>query len=335
MKRLVSGIKPTGELTLGNYIGAIQQFVKLQDQLEDTEFFIFVADLHAITTPQDKQLLRKRVRDIAAFYIACGLDPERVTLFVQSEVLEHPMLGYIMESTAYIGEMERMVQYKEKKKKEQATGVRTSLLTYPALMAADILLYDADIVPVGEDQTQHLELTRTLAERFNSQYGDTFVVPNGFTPKVGAKIKNLQDPTKKMSKSDSESEKAYILLQDQIAQIKNKIKSAVTDSESKIYFDEKKKPGISNLLTIYAALTNREIEDIVKQYENETSYAKFKQELADIVGDHIEGIQKRYNELIASGELDNILDKGRDKASTYARRKISKVLSRLGLQRKK
>lgn len=335
MKRLVSGIKPTGELTLGNYIGAIQQFVKLQDTLEDTEFFIFIADLHAITTPQDKQLLRKRVRDIAAFYIACGLDPLKVTLFVQSEVMEHALLGYIMESTAYIGEMERMIQFKEKKQKEKATGVRTSLLTYPALMAADILLYDANLVPVGEDQRQHLELTRTLAERFNSQYGDTFAVPEGYTPKVGAKIKNLQDPTKKMSKSEAETEKAYILLLDPVAQIKNKIKSAVTDSDTKIYFDEKKKPGISNLLTIYSALTERSIEDIVKQYENETSYASFKQELAEIVGNHIEKIQKRYLELINSKELDEILDKGAETARLYARRKMTKVLSRLGLQRKK
>lgn len=333
--RLVSGIKPTGDLTLGNYIGAIKQFVNLQNELKDAEFFIFVADLHAITTPQDKQQLKKRVRDIAAMYIACGLDPNRVNLFIQSEVLEHPLLGYIMESTAYIGEMERMTQYKEKKQKQLKDGVRTSLLTYPALMAADILLYDADIVPVGDDQVQHLELTRTLAERFNSLYGETFVVPKAYTPKVGARIKSLQEPTKKMSKSESESEKAYILLLDNINQIKNKIRSAVTDNEAKIYFDEKNKPGISNLLTIYASLTDSSIEDIVKKYENETSYQKFKEDLAEIVGSTIEKIQTRYYKLIKSNELDEILNQGREKAQFIAKRKMTKVLNRIGLLRQK
>ncbi|MFA7417323.1 MAG: tryptophan--tRNA ligase [Acholeplasma sp.] len=334
MKRLVSGIKPTGELTLGNYIGAIKQFVRLQNELPDTEFFIFIADLHAITTPQDKQLLKKRVREIAAYYIACGLDPNRVNLFVQSEVMEHAMLAYIMESTAYIGEMERMIQFKEKRA-NQTEGVRTSLLTYPALMAADILLYDASIVPVGEDQTQHLELTRTLAERFNNQYGDTFIVPEGHVTKVGAKIKDLQDPTKKMSKSDDLSLKSYILLQDNLNQIKNKIKSAVTDSDTKIIFDEKNKPGISNLLTIYAALTDMSIKDIEAKYQNETTYAGFKSDLADIVSNHIGEIQARYQELMQSNTLDEILDAGAANASKYAQRKLSKVLFKMGLKRKK
>lgn len=334
MKRLVSGIKPTGELTLGNYIGAIKQFVRLQNELPDTEFFIFIADLHAITTPQDKQLLKKRVREIAAYYIACGLDPNRVNLFVQSEVMEHAMLAYIMESTAYIGEMERMIQFKEKRA-SQTEGVRTSLLTYPALMAADILLYDASIVPVGEDQTQHLELTRTLAERFNNQYGDTFIVPEGHVTKVGAKIKDLQDPTKKMSKSDDLSLKSYILLQDNLNQIKNKIKSAVTDSDTKIVFDENNKPGISNLLTIYAALTDMSINDIEAKYQNETTYAGFKSDLADIVSNHIGEIQARYQDLMQSSTLDDILDMGAANASKYAQRKLSKVLFKMGLKRKK
>ncbi|WP_025725458.1 tryptophan--tRNA ligase [Acholeplasma granularum] len=334
MNRLVSGIKPTGELTLGNYIGAIKQFVQLQNELPDTEFFIFIADLHAITTPQDKQLLKSRIKEIAAFYIACGLDPNRVNLFVQSEVMEHALLGYIMESTAYIGEMERMIQFKEKRR-NQEQGVRTSLLTYPALMAADILLYDANIVPVGEDQVQHLELTQTLAERFNSQYGDTFVVPKPYITKVGAKIKDLQDPTKKMSKSNDLSVKSYILLSDNLNQIKNKIKSAVTDSDTSIYFDEVNKPGISNLLTIYSALTNLSIEEIVEKYKNETSYAGFKIDLAEIVASHIGNIQTKYNELIASNTLDEILDQGAMKAKMFASRKMAKVLNKIGLKRKK
>lgn len=333
MKRLVSGIKPTGELTLGNYIGAIQQFVRLQNDLEDVESFIFIADLHAITTPQDKKLLKKRVKDIAAMYIACGLDPEKVCLFVQSEILEHVLLGYIMESTAYIGEMERMTQFKDKKQK-QTEGIRTSLLTYPALMSADILLYDAHYVPVGEDQKQHLELTRTLAERFNFQYGDTFIIPEGITPKLGAKIKSLQDPTKKMSKSDDESAKSYILLQDDLNVIKNKIKSAVTDSGTSVYYDLENKPGISNLLTIYASLTGMSIKSLEEKYKD-VSYATFKLELADVVVDHIRPIQEKYNELIVSKVLDEILDEGAQKARIIAQRKMRRVMMKIGLQRKK
>jgi tryptophanyl-tRNA synthetase len=330
MKRLVSGIKPTGEPTLGNYIGALRQFVNLQNELPDTEIFVFIADLHAITTPQDKQKLKKRIREIAALYIACGLDPERVTLFIQSEVMEHAVLGYIMESTAYIGEMERMTQYKDKKRK-QTEGIRTSLLTYPALMAADILLYDATVVPVGEDQRQHLELTRDLANRFNNMYGETFVVPEAYTPKVGARIKSLTEPTKKMDKS-SENPKSYILLQDDLNAAKNKIRSAVTDSDSKIKFDEKNKPGISNLLMIYAALTDRSIKDIEDQYIGST-YQAFKEDLANIVYDTLKPIQEKFNEILKSKELDEILDKGREKASYIARRKMSKVYKRIGLGR--
>lgn len=330
MKRLVSGIKPTGEPTLGNYIGALRQFVNLQNELPDTEIFVFIADLHAITTPQDKQKLKKRIREIAALYIACGLDPERVTLFIQSEVMEHAVLGYIMESTAYIGEMERMTQYKDKKRK-QTEGIRTSLLTYPALMAADILLYDATVVPVGEDQRQHLELTRDLANRFNNMYGETFVVPEAYTPKVGARIKSLTEPTKKMDKS-SENPKSYILLQDDLNAAKNKIRSAVTDSDSKIKFDEKNKPGISNLLTIYAALTDRSIKDIEDQYIGST-YQAFKEDLANIVYDTLKPIQEKFNEILKSKELDEILDKGREKASYIARRKMSKVYKKIGLGR--
>ena len=333
MKRLISGIKPTGELTLGNYIGAIKQFVDLSNTLEDTEFFFFIADLHAITTLQDKQELRKRTKDIAALYIACGLDPKKVCLFIQSEVLEHTYLSYIMESYAYIGEMERMTQFKDKKKK-QFDGIRTSLLTYPCLMAADILLYDATIVPVGEDQKQHLELTRDLANRFNHLYGNTFVVPEGFIPKVGAKIKSLTDPTVKMSKSDDSSAKSYILLLDDLNQIANKIKSAVTDSDTTIKYDLKNKPGISNLLTIYSSLTNLTIKEIEKRYKG-SSYAVFKEELANVVVKFIEPIQIKYREIINSKELDEILDAGALKASIIAKRKMSKVINKIGLGRNK
>ncbi|AUD63527.1 tryptophan--tRNA ligase [Tenericutes bacterium MO-XQ] len=332
MKRLVSGIKPTGSLTLGNYIGALRQFVKLQDELEDTEFFIFIADLHAITTPQEKQALKKSIKSIAALYIACGLDPNKVNLFVQSEVVEHAVLGYIMESTAYVGEMERMTQYKDKKQK-QTEGIRTSLLTYPALMAADILLYDADIVPIGDDQKQHLELTRNLAQRFNNLYGDTFVVPEGFFPKTGARIKSLTEPDKKMDKS-AENQKAYILLLDDLNQVKNKIRSAVTDSDTAIKYDLKNKAGVSSLLQIYASLTDLSIKDIELKYKD-SNYKEFKEDLAKIVADTLKPIQEKYQEIINSPYLDEVLDQGRQRASEIARKKMFKVYKRIGLGRVK
>ncbi|TVP85387.1 MAG: tryptophan--tRNA ligase [Acholeplasmataceae bacterium] len=332
MKRLLSGIKPTGQLTLGNYIGALRQFVKLQDELPDTEFFIFIADLHAITTPQDKGQLRHNIKSVAAVYMACGLDPGRVNLFIQSEIPEHVMLSYVMESTAYIGEMERMTQYKDKKGR-QTEGIRTSLMTYPALMAADILLYDADIVPIGDDQKQHVELTRNLAIRFNNAHGQTFVVPEPFFPKTGARIKSLTEPDKKMDKSH-DNPKSYILLLDDLNAVKNKIKSAVTDSEGTIRYDVKHKPGISNLLTIYASLADLSIKDLEKRYA-ESSYATFKADLAEIVVDTLRPIQERYHELIKHPLLDQVLDEGAKRAKEIARIKMLKVYKRLGLGRVK
>lgn len=330
MKRLLSGIQPTGKLTLGNYIGALKQFVKLQDELEDTELFIFIADLHAITTPQNKQELKKNIRSVAALYLACGLDPNKVNLFVQSEIAEHAQLGYVMESTAYVGEMERMTQYKDKKGK-QTEGIRTSLLTYPALMAADILLYDADIVPIGDDQKQHLELTRNLAVRFNNAYGQTFTVPEGYFTKTGARIMSLTEPTKKMSKS-ADNPKSYILLLDDLAQVRNKIKSAVTDSDGLIKYDPKKKPGISNLLTIYSALTDISIKTLEEMYETK-NYQVFKADLAEIVADALRPIQSKYFEIMNGTELDKILDQGAEKARLVAQRKLVKVYKKLGLGR--
>lgn len=332
-KRLVSGIKPTGDLTLGNYIGALKQFVKLQDELEDTEFFIFIADLHAITTKQDRLKLRENIKKIAALYIACGLDPEKSNIFIQSEVSEHLELNYIMESTLYVGEMERMIQYKEKRENNEAS-IRTSLLTYPALMAADILLYDANLVPIGEDQKQHLELTKTAANRFNNLYGNTFIVPEGLTPKTGARIMGLQYPNKKMSKSDDITDKDYILLIDDLARVKNKIKSAVTDNDNKIKFDKENKPGISNLLTIYSALTNISIKELEKKYEN-SNYGTFKNDLANVLVDELKPIQEKYHKILKSKELDDILNKGRDRAKMIAQRKIQKVYHKVGLGRKK
>lgn len=330
--RLISGIKPSGTLTLGNYLGAIKNFVKLQDELKDTDILIFIADLHAITIPQDKINLRKNIKDIAALYIACGLDPNRTHIFIQSEVPAHNQLGWIMECNSYIGELERMTQFKDKKAK-QVQGVSAGLLTYPSLMAADILLYDANLVPVGIDQKQHLEMARNLAERFNHIYGDTFVLPEPYIPKTGEKIKSLSDPSKKMSKSEDD-EKGCICLLDDLNIIKKKIKSAVTDSETKIKYDLTNKPGISNLLTIYSCITGLAIKDIEAKYIN-SNYAKFKEDLAEIVANEIKTIQDKYNELINSKELDDILDAGKEYANYLANRKITKIYNKVGLGRKR
>lgn len=332
MKRLISGIQPSGNITLGNYLGAIKNFVKLQDSLEDTDILIFIADLHAITVAQDKAKLRKNIKSLAALYIACGLEREKMHLFIQSEVPMHNQLGYVMETTGNIGELERMTQYKDKKQK-QVAGVSVALLTYPSLMAADILLYDASLVPVGVDQKQHLELTRNLATRFNNKYGETFVLPEPFIPETGAKIMSLVDPTKKMSKSDS-NPKAYISLLDEPNIIRKRIKSAVTDSDGKIMFDMENKPGISNLLTIYSCVTSMPIESIVEKYKN-SDYATFKSDLAELVVNMIEPIQTKYNEILNSKELDDILDEGRDYASNIAYKKIRKVYNKIGLGRKR
>lgn len=330
--RFLSGIQPSGNITLGNYIGAVKQFVKLQDHPDFTDFMVFVADLHAITVPQDKTLLRKSIRSLVAIYLACGLDPKKVHIFIQSEVSEHAELAWVLECNGYIGELERMTQYKDKKQK-QVEGVSAGLLTYPSLMAADILLYDINVVPVGQDQKQHLELTRTLAERFNNKYGETFVVPEPFIAPSGSKIMSLTEPTKKMSKSDP-NPKAYISLLDDPQVIKKKIKSAVTDLDAKVAYDPENKPGISNLLTILSCCTDTPISELVKKYEN-YNYANFKEEVANAVVAELEPIQKRYAELIDSSYLDEVLDEGRDYAKSLARRKITKVYNRIGLGRKR
>jgi tryptophanyl-tRNA synthetase len=330
--RFLSGIQPSGNITLGNYIGAIRNFVKLQDNKDFTDFLVFVADMHAITVPQDKTKLRANIRSLVALYLACGLDPKKVHIFIQSEVHEHAELAWVLECNGYIGELERMTQFKDKKAK-QTEGVSVGLLTYPSLMAADILLYDADVVPVGQDQKQHLELTRNLAERFNNKYGETFIIPEPFISKDGAKIMSLQDPTKKMSKSDP-NPKGYVALLDDINVIKNKIKSAVTDSEGTIRYDLENKPGVSNLLTILSVIKGRDIKTLEREYEGK-NYQAFKEDVIEAVISEIKPIQDRYNELINSKELDQVLDEGRDYASFLARKKLTKVYNKVGLGRKR
>lgn len=258
METIFSGIQPSGTITLGNYIGALKQFVELQNEYN---CYFCIVDQHAITVPQDRIELRKNIRSLAALYLAVGLDPKKATLFIQSEVPAHAQAGWMMQCIAYIGELERMTQFKDKSTGKEA--VTASLLTYPPLMAADILLYNADLVPVGEDQKQHMELTRDLAERFNKKYGDVLTIPGVRIPEVGARIMSLQEPTKKMSKSDP-NKKAFITPLDDPKQIEKKIKSAVTDSEGIVKFDKVNKPGISNLLTIYSILDKKQFPRLKK-----------------------------------------------------------------------
>ncbi len=324
-KRIFSGIQPSGLLTLGNYIGALKQFVELQ---QEGDCIFCVVDLHALTVPQDPAALRRNVRSLAALFLAVGIDPSQSTLIVQSHVKEHAELGWLMQCTAYMGELERMTQFKDKSAGKEA-GVNSSLFTYPALMAADILLYDASHVPVGEDQKQHLELTRDLAQRFNYRFGETFVIPEPMIPKVGGRIMSLDDPSKKMSKSNP-SEGSYIALLDDPSKIVKKLKRAVTDSENEIRYDIKNKPAVSNLLTIYSLVTNQSIEELESRYSG-VGYGAFKSELADAVVALLEPIQLKYRELIETDELDRILLQGAEKASALASKKMIQVKERMGL----
>ncbi|MBQ4867406.1 tryptophan--tRNA ligase [Priestia megaterium] len=328
MKTIFSGIQPSGTITLGNYIGAMKQFVELQ---HDYNCHFCIVDQHAITTPQDRLALRKNIRSLAALYVAVGIDPAKSTLFIQSEVPAHTEAGWMLQCVAYIGELERMTQFKDKSAGKEA--VSAGLLTYPPLMAADILLYNTDLVPVGEDQKQHLELTRDLAERFNKKYNDIFTIPEVRIPKVGARVMSLQDPTKKMSKSDP-NQKAFITLLDDAKTIEKKIKSAVTDSEGIVRYDKENKPGISNLLSIYSILANKSIEDIEAMYEGK-GYGDFKADTAKVVAEALAPIQERYYELVDSSELDNILDQGADKANATANKMLRKMRNAMGIGRKR
>lgn len=326
MKRLLTGLKPSGELTLGSLIGGIKGTIERQNEYES---FIFVPDMHAITVKQDREELRERIRKNVALYIAAGVDPEKNTIYLQSENLYHANLSWVLECTTYMGEASRMTQYKDKSSKGE--NVTVGLFTYPILMASDILLYDADLIPVGIDQKQHVELARNIAERFNKTYGETFTVPEPLIPKVGAKIMDLQNPTKKMSKSD-ETYKGVILLLDDEKTIRKKIMSAVTDSESKVYYDVENKPGISNLLTIYSSLKNISIQE-TEEYFKDYNYGNLKKEVADVVVETLLSIQEKYNKLINSSEIDDILDKGREKTNKIAKEKLEEVFNKVGLGR--
>lgn len=326
MKRMLTGLQPSGELTLGSLIGGISQSIKYQDEYDS---FIFVPDLHAITVPQDAKILHERIRKNVALYIACGIDPNKNTIYIQSENLYHTNLAWILECHTYMGEASRMTQYKDKSQK--FNNVPVGLFTYPILMAADILLYDADFVPTGIDQKQHVELARDLANRFNNKYGDTFKIPEPMIPKTGAKIMDLQNPTKKMSKS-SENVKGNIFLLDDEKTIRKKIASAVTDSDNKVYYDVKNKPGISNLLAIYSSLTNTSIKDTELHFKD-YNYGDLKKEIANIVVETLTQIQYKYNEIYNSEELDLILDNGLKKVQKISADKLKKVYKKVGLGR--
>ena len=332
MKNIVSGIQPTGSINIGTYLGSIRNFVALQEEMPDHHFYIFIADMHAITVPRNRAELRKTIKELAAIYIACGLKRDRVSLFIQSEVIAHAQMAHLLECHAYIGELERMTQYKEKAR-AQESGVSVGLFTYPVLMAGDILLYDAEYVPVGDDQKQHLELTRDIAMRMNNRYGECLRVPKPLIPKIGARVMSLTEPTKKMSKSDANVKSKIHLLDDE-AIVRKRIMSAVTDSEGIVRFDKTNKPGISNLMAIYGAVTNLSYEAIEHAFKA-ADYQTFKKAVADALVGELAPIQERYKAIVESGIIDEILDEGAERARHLSYKKIAKLYHKVGLGRKR
>ena len=326
MKRSLSGIKPTGNLTLGNYIGALRNFKKVQDEYES---FVFIADLHALTLPIDPQFLKNNTKDIVAFYLAAGLDTSKTTIFLQSDVSAHSELNSILINYLYMGELSRMTQFKDKSAKMNHEAIGVGLFAYPVLMCADILLYNPDIVPVGEDQKQHVELCRDLVHRFNTRYNkEVFIMPKAITPKVGARIMSLSDPTKKMSKSDP---KGDIFLKDEPNIIRKKIMSAVTDTGSDIYYDPINKPGISNLLQIYAALSDITIEEAQAKFKDIHQYGEFKKIVADKVLEELVPFQERYKNFLNNKTINEVLNVGKEKARYVANKTLTKVKKTVGL----
>jgi len=328
MAVIFSGIQPSGELTLGNYLGALRNFLDYQDE---HECYYCVVNQHAITVPQNPETLFQTTRNLAALYLAVGLDPKKVTLFVQSEVPEHVKLGWVMITNSYVGELERMTQYKDKAQK-RGDSIPAGLLTYPPLMAADILLYQTNWVPVGDDQKQHMEITRDLAQRFNRLYGEVFTIPEMKASVGGARIMSLQEPTKKMSKSD-DNQMATIHLLDTPDDIVKKIKRAQTDSLGYVHYDKENQPGVSNLMGIYNAITKKSYEEIEALYEGK-GYGSLKGDVAELLVDTLRPIQERYQELVNTPELDQILDEGAAKAHVKASETYRKVELAMGLCRK-
>lgn len=323
MKKVLSGIQPSGKLTLGNYIGALKNFVKLQHEHLCN---FMVVDLHAITVPQDPAALREQSEEVAALFVAAGIDPSKANVYMQSHVRQHAQLGWILTTLTNMGELERMTQFKDKSEGKESIG--SGLFVYPSLMAADILVYNADLVPVGEDQKQHLELTRDLAHRFNHRYGEYFTIPEPLIPEVGARIMSLDDASKKMSKSNP-NPGSYISLLDAPADIRKKISRATTDSGSEVRFDPVNKPEISNLITIYSQCAEIPVAEVERLYEGKM-YGAFKKELAEVVVGVIEPLQQRYHEIRESGEIFDILAQGAERASEMAEQTLMDVQRMMG-----
>ncbi|MCH1642625.1 tryptophan--tRNA ligase [Paenibacillus timonensis] len=323
MKKVLSGIQPSGKLTLGNYIGAIKNFVTLQN---DYACNFMVVDLHAITVPQEPAALTEQSEAVAALYIAAGIDPNKANVYLQSHVMQHAQLGWLLTTLTSMGELERMTQFKDKSAGKESVGA--GLFVYPALMAADILIYNADLVPVGEDQKQHLELTRDLAGRFNHRFGDYFTLPEPYIPEVGARIMSLDDASKKMSKSNP-NPGSYIALLDTPDEIRKKISRATTDSGREVKFDPASKPEVSNLITIYSQCSGLSIAEVEQRYEGQM-YGPFKKDLAEVVVGVLEPLQQRYREIRESGELRSILRQGAERASEMAEKTLQDVQRMMG-----
>ncbi len=325
-KTMITGVQPTGNFTLGNYIGAIKNFVSLQEQHDS---FIFIADLHGLTTYQEPKKINKIILDLAAIYLACGVDPKHTKFFVQSSVNEHSVLGFLVAFQCRVGELSRMTQYKSKKAKA-GNSVDLGLFIYPTLMAADILLYDAEVVPVGSDQKQHIEITRDLGERLNKRYGEIFKLPEYYIPENGHRIMDLQNPTEKMSKSAPLDDKGTIFVLDDVKTTRKKIMSAVTDSDNKVKYDEKNKPGISNLITILATLRDCSIKEVEKEF-GDCNYGVFKEKVADEVEKFLLNFQAKYQKYRESEELITILHEGAKAAEARAQKKLDFIKEKMGI----
>ncbi len=322
-----SGIQPSGEPTIGNYIGAIRNWVDIQNE-DGYECIYCIVDMHAITVPQEARVLRKNTLELLSLLIAAGLDPDKTTLFIQSHVSAHAELTWVLNTLTYMGQLNRMTQYKEKSRRLEDSSINSGLFTYPVLMAADILLYQTDYVPVGEDQRQHLELSRDLAERFNNRYSETFKIPEALIKEQGARIMSLNDPTSKMSKSD-DNEDAYLLLLDSPDKIRRKIKRAVTDSEGVVSYNDEQ-IGLKNLINIYSSFTNEDVEEIVARYDGK-GYGVFKKDLAEIVAEGLRPIQERHSDLINNKDyLEKVYKSGAEKANQLAIKTLRKVYKKIG-----
>ena len=326
MKRMISGIKPTGKISIGNYLGAIKQFIKNQDEYE---LLVFIADLHALTLPIEPNDLRQNIIDLVCIYLACGLDPKKCKILRQSEVIGHNDLSWVLTCNSVLGELTKMPQYKNYIAEHGDKGIPTGMLMYPSLMSADILLYDADLVPVGADQMSHVDLCRDMAEKFNKRFPETFKLPSGVLSKTTSKIMSLSNPTRKMSKS--ESDKGTIYLLDDIEISKKKIMKALTDSENKFYYDPENKPGLSNLINIYAALADITIDDVINLFKDAENYGVFKRALCKLLEAELVPIQQKVAEIKETKSYKEVLAEGATFATEITRKKLIDVYTKIGL----